>query len=327
MESEIEARYELIDSFVYQVGQYLPESQRAEISSDLKQSIFEEIESVVEREGRGASEDELLEVIGRFGHPIKVANSYLPQRHLIGPEIFPVYSRALRTLLTLAVVGIVVFSLGMSASSDWQISVWSLLGSSFDILIWMAFVITVVFILLEYGGERLNWYENWDPRDLARNAVGPIDRSDVITNLISEGFFLLWWNDVIVLQNFIPDNVVPIYLSDVWEPYGLALNLIFGLSFLIHAYVLVLGNWRKFAMKAEVVLFSATAALGVALLTSGTLIEMPTELEEAISLEFIDNIVRTVLAVVILFTMWDILKGLKMWRGGFDAGSGVSTTK
>ncbi|MEQ9451749.1 MAG: hypothetical protein RJQ07_09200 [Pseudomonadales bacterium] len=317
MEKETEEKYQLIDSFVYLVGQYLPESQRADISADLRQSIYEEIESMVEQTGEPVSEADLLAVIGRFGHPLKVANSYLPQRYLIGPDMFPIYTRLLRTFVTLAVVGLVGFGLLMSFVGDWQMGAWQLLGTGLEILMWLVFSITAVCIAIEFGGEKLKWYERWNPADIARNAVGPIDRSDVFTNLLSEGFFLLWWNDVFDFGEFIT-------LSPVWQPYDLALNLIFGLSFVLHAYILVIGHWRRFAMIAEVVLFSATVGLGLVLITGDPLVVVSSELAEAGAAGFIDKIIRSIVIAIVLFTLWDIYKGLKMWRGGYDAGIGVA---
>ncbi len=73
--------------------------------------------------------------------------------------------------------------------------------------------------------------------------------------------------------------------------------------------------------------------LGVVLLTSGELVvvqgELSEQLAEVIDLkEMVESIVRVILAAEILFTMWDILKGLKMWRGGYviaDAPNRAST--
>ena len=48
----------LLDSFLYEVGQHLPLDQRTEILTDLRASIEDELNGVEEVEGREATEDE-----------------------------------------------------------------------------------------------------------------------------------------------------------------------------------------------------------------------------------------------------------------------------
>lgn len=322
MNTDSEANYELIESFVHQVGQYLPESQRLEISKDLKGALYEELESVAEEENRAVTEKDLLRVIGGFGHPLKVAGRYLPQRYLIGPAIFPIYTRMLRTFVTIAVVAIVGFGLVMNMSGEWTMSIWQLFGTTFEIALWICVAITSVFVAIEYGSEKLDLYEKWQPKELARDAVGPIDRSDVITNMLSEGFFLLWWNDVLAFQNFLPEQAIELSLAPVWYSYDLALNILFGVSFMVHAYVLVVGTWRRFAMIGELVCFTGMIGLGLVLLMGDPLIAFPEVVSEKLTsdvgFDVINAIASVVLATIVAFTLWDVLKTLKMWRGGYD---------
>src|SRR6185436_9155253 len=46
--------------------------------------------------GRALTEEEAEALLERWGHPMRIAGRYLPRRHLIGPELFPLYLLALR---------------------------------------------------------------------------------------------------------------------------------------------------------------------------------------------------------------------------------------
>lgn len=305
---------EIVDSFVHDVAHYLPKEQRESITADLQASIYEELEARADAEDRAPTEEDAIAVLRGFGHPLKVAGQYLPERYLIGPNLYPVYFATLRVFMTVAIVGFVIAGLVLGFFSDWKIGPISFFWSSLEIIIWVAVIVTGVFIAVEFGGQKFNWYESWDPRDSV-NTVGVIDRGDVITNLLSEGFFLLWWNDVIVLQNFLPDGAFALQLADIWGTYFWHLNVLFAAAFLLHGYVLARGVWKHKMIIAETVLFSAMVGLGLVLATADTLVIVETTAVPGLSVEGINTVVRATLWVIIGFTLWDIYNGFRLWRG------------
>ena len=64
----------------------------AELSEDLRAEIADDEESL----GRPLTNDEMVQLLKRRGHPILVAAAYLPQRSLIGPALFPIYAFVLK---------------------------------------------------------------------------------------------------------------------------------------------------------------------------------------------------------------------------------------
>ena len=306
----------VLDSYLYEVGQHLPEEQRGDILTDIRAAIEEEASERASSDE--FSDEQVLEVLRGFGHPFKVAGRYLPQRALIGPEIFPTYARVLKLFLLIAVAGYVLVTLTIGVTQGWQTGPWRLFWGGVEIVIWMAAVITGVFIAIEYSGEKLKWYESWEPASLSRNQVGWINRQDVITNIIGEGVFLLWWNDILVLQNFLPDGLLEISLAPIWFEYGLYLNILFAACFALHVYVLVRGTWHRVTMVSEIVLYAALIGLGIVLMLADELLVLSgTWVEQGYS-EHVHLWPQTVIAVIIVITIWDVLKGLKLWRGGFD---------
>ncbi len=303
---------ELIDSYLHEVSRHLPVDQRQDVTEDLRAVIEEEVYGSA---GDNPITDEhQAEVLARFGHPLKVAGQYAPRRALIGPELFPAFVQTLKVILTIALVAQFVVALGVALANDWQVGPFEFVFMTLETLLWVAAVVVGVFIAIEYSGEKLGWYERWQPQTLAKGNLGVADRGDVITNLITEGFFLLWWNDVIVLDRWFPALQDTVSLGASWGPYFWCFNVVFGLCFVLHAYVLVIGLWRFRALVAEIVLNAAVAALGVTLAFESDLIQLGDAVTEVVS-GHIDNVVRMVILVIVGFTLWDVWLAFKTLRG------------
>ena len=129
----------------------------------------------------------------------------------------------------------------------------------------------------------MHWYENWQPEAIAPGSLGVIKRGDVIASLIFEAFFLLWWNDVVVLQNWIPGfkENYHISLATVWSDYYWQLNILFGMFFLLHVSVSVRGTWRPGTLIAEIVGNAALLIIFIAISVSEHLIEVSGMMEES----------------------------------------------
>jgi hypothetical protein len=306
---------ELVESYLNEVGQFLPGEQRAAILLELGDDLVGEVEGRAESEGRAPNEADEVYVLAQFGHPLKVAGRYQPPKYLIGPDLYPAFIQTLKTVFVVALVAQVVIGLGVSQTNDWQIGPLSLLGMFVEILVWIVAIVVAVFIALEYSGEKLNLYENWKPQSISAGSLGVIRRGDVITNLFSEGFFLLWWNDVVVLQNWLPDQPGEffVHLSDAWTPYFWHLNVLFGALFLLHFYVLVRGVWRRELLVAEIAGNAALLGLIVVLVTATALVEIggiEAELDY-----WIQQTVKVSLLVVAGITLWDMWLSFKVFRG------------
>jgi hypothetical protein len=310
---------QLVESYLYEVGRFLPEEQRDELLADLRDDILGEVEGEAEAQGRLPElADEQL-VLARFGHPLKAAGRYQPPRALIGSEIYPAFVHTLKVVSVVAVVGLVVVCLIGAQSSDWRLGPFDLLRMTLEVLLWVFAIVVLVFVSIEYSGERLNWYENWQPSTLGVSSLSVINRQDVITNLLSEGFFLLWWNDVVVLSSLIPEGIAEriVSLAPVWDAYFWPLNIIIGAVFILHFYVLVRGVWQRYALLAELVANAACLAIATALLTGGDLVI----LNDSFSPEFEYRVQRTVqisILVICGFIVWDMWLALRTFRGAMS---------
>lgn len=255
-------------------------------------------------------------MLARFGHPLKVASRYQPQKYLIGPDLYPAFLQTLKIVFVAALVIQVATALIFAQTNHWQIGPLYLLKMSVEMFVWAGAIVVLVFVSIEVSGERLRWYENWQPEFLAAGNLGVVKRSDVITNLIFEGCFLLWWNDVVVLQNWIPalGEGYKVSLSDVWPAYYWPLNVLFGLFFLLHAAVLIRGVWGRRALVTEIVGGAALLSIAIVLIASGPLVEV-SGMTEAVFIENVQRAVKVTIVVIGGIVIRDIRAALKMFRG------------
>ena len=306
---------ELVKSYLNEVGRFLPQEQREDILSDLRGAIEDEIAGSAEAAGRPATIQDEQEVLQRFGHPLKVAARYQDQKYLIGPELYPAWWQTLKTVGIFALAIQVIVTLIMGVTGDTQIGPLGLLYRAWELLIWVSAIITLIFIAIEYSGKRLRWYDNWRPQALAGGSVSIINRGDIITNLVSEGFFLLWWNDVVVLQNWIPGLAehFQLSLSSVWEPWFWPLNLIFAICFVLHLLVLIKGVWQKQTLILELLTGIALMGIAAVLLLSGDLVVLSGDIAVATS-KYLQPVIKLSVLVVAGFVAWDTWIAVRLLR-------------
>ncbi len=306
---------DIIESYLSEIGRFLPESRRDELVTEVRDDLLGELEALVEERGGELTEQDQRDVIGRFGHPFKVAARYQPTKYLIGPELYPAFRQTLRTVFVLAIVlWMAVTVIGYIVSGD-SLGPFQLLGRFIELSIWVVAVVILVFLAIENSGEKLRWYEDWDPKSLSTGVLNVIRRSDVITNLISEGVFLLWWNDVLSFSRWMPeDAVIELSLSPVWDTFFWPLNLAIGVAFVLHFYVLVRGVWQRATLLTEVVTNVALLGMVFALLVNGPLLVIEVMPAEHLQ-QVVQNTVRMILLVLGGFVLWDVWLAVRGFRG------------
>ncbi len=311
---------EIVDSYLIEIGQHLPEDSRQDILAELKVTLEEEIGDRAAQAGVEPDVQHAQAVLQRFGHPLKVASEYRPVRYLIGPDLYPAFLHTLRVLLTIAAVGVVVVSLVAAFAEGWQVGVWSLIDVGVSLLFWILVVTTGVFVAIEYSGERLGWFESWQPRRLASGSLGIIDRGDVMTNLVTEGVFLLWWNNVLVLPNVIngDSGSFVFNLGQVWAAYFWPFNVLVGACFALHLYVLMKGVWQRPSLVLEIACNTALVAVLILLVTSPEIVVVANETAGDQS-EFLTNLVDRTLRISLLvisgFCVWDMWSAWRHFKG------------
>jgi len=152
---------ELLNRYLQAVKFWLPKAQQddiiAEVSEDLR-SKAEEREAIL---GRSLTQDEWKLLLKERGHPLLVANRFLPQHSLIGPMLLPIYWFVLKIVLACGLIPGLAVGIGMMVLVPSHHPENSLLGTLWLTAINSIFFVTLAFAILERYHK--NWLELWSP--------------------------------------------------------------------------------------------------------------------------------------------------------------------
>ncbi len=308
---------QLIESYLFEVGRYLPDDQRDDILTELRSSLEEEVR---EASGTDNPDREQIEtVLNKHGHPINVASSYKEPRYLIGPELYPAFIETLSTIFTVSIIIVASLQLLGWVTSGWTTGLYGFISNIVRLSLWLLALTVIIFATLEYYGERVGWYDNWKASSLSLTAPTSFNRSDIMTNLFTEGVFLVWWNDVLQLQNWIPEMAdrFVVNFSEVWAPLYWPVNILFGLWFVVHAYTLLNRRWTRPAVLGEIVLSVLGIALCLYLIVQPDLITFSGEIQE---FDLLERSLRVSLVVIASIIGWDLWQAVKLWNEGPSPG-------
>jgi hypothetical protein len=212
---------ELIDRYLQAVKFWLPKQQKLDIIAELSEDIYAQIEEQESGLGRKLNEAEVEALLKQRGRPMLVANRYLPQEHLIGPVLFPIYVFVLKIVAlcylvpwVLVWIGLMIYNPAYRAEQSFG-SVWG----SFWITAFIAVgVVTIIFAVLERTHAKSHLLEDWDPRKLPPvRDPNQIPRSASVIELVVNLFVFAWWaenmSSPIVLNH--PD--IRITMSPLWS--------------------------------------------------------------------------------------------------------------
>jgi hypothetical protein len=164
---------DLLERYLQAVGQYLEPATKVDVLAELRVNLQAEMDDLSEEKQRPLTESEVAAILKAHGRPMLVAARYLPQRYLIGPEVFPFYLLTLRKAAPFVVLfyfvahlAVFIFSPGPAAFAENIVS--SLLQLVPVLLIFWA-LMTLTFAVLDYfrrhHGEGTTG-NAWDPEKL-----------------------------------------------------------------------------------------------------------------------------------------------------------------
>jgi hypothetical protein len=163
-----------IDRYVAQVGRSLPQSKRADIEKEIRSLLEDMLEDRSKTEGREVDEEMTLAVLKEMGEPEKVAAGYLPEKYLIGPRLYPLFTLVLRIVL-IVVAGVALFGLVVSISKEPMLPAEALKAAGMAILEYIGTAlqilgnIVLVFAILQWAWPKLEvdlHGEKWNPKEL-----------------------------------------------------------------------------------------------------------------------------------------------------------------
>jgi hypothetical protein len=246
---------ELIDRYVHEVGEHLPDAMRQDVETELRSLLTDALEERA-RAGSHAPDEELAaRLVREFGPPVEVARRYAPEvEYLIGPRLFPAYKRVLMILvIVFAAMFLASFVLSVLATVQHPESGFTpspLFGGGVDLLKSLIFnfaLLTLAFAVVErIRRHREILGKDWDPLKLP--AVASSERISLVGGVIQIYLIIL----VAVVFNFYPQWVGFLVVYHGISVHGIllpqfsqhlpALNVFFAAVFVYDLWALRVGK-------------------------------------------------------------------------------------
>ena len=328
---------ELINRYIAEVGRHLPVKSRLDLEKEIRSLLEDTLEDRSRKAGRPVDEEMIVEVLKEFGSPEKMAASYLPERYLIGPRLFPLFLMVVKIALPIIIIlsalrfGMSVGQSNLSAELIFKTLIEGLaglLGTAFQVL----GNIVVVFAILEWviPGLKLKMREEeWDPRKLPRP-----EPSAEHVGIVSVSFEIAITTVALVIFNFYPQIIgigfsskgewtaIPILADVFFTRYLPWLNLIWIAEIVLDIILIGRGRWELVtawfyaAVHLVSIILAQAMLLGPDLigLTAGTLVaETGMDLDTAGTLvDLFHQMTRVALGLAIVFGIVDLARVL--WR-------------
>ncbi len=162
---------ELIDRYLQEVRFWLPRKNRQEdLTAELGEDLRSQVEDREAELGHPLDGSEMAAILRRCGSPMMVAGRLGPQRHLIGPALFPIYEFVLKMVLFWILVPVFIFIVGpvnvVDGGGNWQLAILNTFGDLWSGLFIAAGIITLVFAVIERTNAHLGAECKWDPLKL-----------------------------------------------------------------------------------------------------------------------------------------------------------------
>jgi len=276
----------LIDSYVTEVGKYLPRRNRSDIEAEIRSTLEDMLEERAQGQGP-ASEAQVVALLKEYGEPRKVAASYGAIQYLIGPRLFPFFEMVTKIVLAALALGLTVsFGIGTMRSGMTSLEMARALGNLFLQYLSGAIAafgnIVLVFAILERvlpAKEQESMKDEWNPADLAKapnpDAIKPAERIVSILFTVAGLVILNGFPQIIGLYFFTDEKwtYIPI-LSQAFFRYLPWINTLSALQIGLDLWLLQQGTWKAAARIAAIVLKACVIAMLIAMLTGPTILRL-----------------------------------------------------
>jgi hypothetical protein len=319
---------QLVDRYLQEVKEYLPAEQRDDILKELSANILAEMDDREAALGRALSEEEQIAVLQQQGSPMLVASRYRTDqrtltfgRVLIGPVLFPLYTKilALNLTITIVVTSIVMSSLGLSVG----------LKALFLPALLQFLTITAIFTLIEQSQKSFHFLDRWNPRALppVRDPL-KISRGSAFSGILSNVIFILCWLRVPgaiyavgylfvgpAIRYVAPISASPLVVAPSWQIFYLPVLILVLLSTAQHGLNFAFPRWTRNRLLARAALGFLGLLLTLLLFGAGNLLvpnpAVTTTAELAALAAIINLSVHYSLLIAAVITLFQIVTYLR----------------
>jgi hypothetical protein len=281
----------LIDRYVREIGRRLPQNTRADIEKEIRSALEDMIEDRSKKENRAVDEEMTVAVLKEYGQPGKVAASYLPERYLIGPQLFPTFWMIVRIVFTvLTSVAAVGLAINLMRGDPTPLvigrTIASFFGEYFSGLMVALGNIIFVFAIIQFFAPDLKFDdktdETWDPHDLPDvKETDQVSRGSLITEIVFTVLALVWFNiypQYVGIYTFSDNSsaFVPV-LTQAFFHYMPWINLLWAMQIGFDLMLLQQMRWQAVTRWFWVALKAGGVALAYVMLKGPAIIGLSAE--------------------------------------------------
>jgi len=316
----------LIDRYITEVADRLPEKMRDDLSKEIRSLIEDTLEDRAKAASKSVDDEVLVsEVLKEFGSPAKMASSYLPPRYLIGPRLYPIFWLVFRIVLGIvALVWVITLGVNLAenvtsvqAGVDLAVhSIADFFGSAMAVL----GNIVLIFAIIEWLMPKVTKEKesNWDPRSMEdRREQDKVSLAESIAGIVFTLIVMLvfnvypQWIGVGFLDNgritFSP------MLTDAFFRFLPALNVIWVLELVKYAVLIRDNKWTGLTRWMDIGLHVAGIAIAAAMLAGAAIAVLPANSvlgSEPDLVNLFKYLVSGVLVVIIVGSTVDVVRSL-----------------
>jgi hypothetical protein len=322
---------QVVDRYLRAVKHWLPGPQQDDIVAELSEDIRSQVEEREAARGRPLEPPEVEALLRERGHPMWVAEGYLPPQHLIGPALLPVYRTvrwaslaglAVTYAVLYAVFAFVVETPPKPELADLGYWIWNLVLYGFAVVGFQ----TILFAWIERTQARARASDAWDPGDPYGLPTPPADpeaqaatnrRVNALGSLAGNALFTAFW---LGLFHVDPGPEVDVRLTAIWRLLYWPI-LVLGVSGVGLAAALAVRPRRTRTLAALGLVRGvlALATLGLLLFHAGSVVEVvaagaPAEVAARLA-RWANVTVGITLTTIALFQAAEVVRDARTLRG------------
>ncbi len=313
----------LSDRYVHAATRRIPEDQRADVADELRGNIADRVESLQESRPELGPDGAEYAALEELGDPDRMAAHYTGSRlQLIGPELYPSYTRVLKSVLVTAVPAatVVIATIDALEGSSFGSVIGTAAWMALSISVHIAFWVTLAFAIAERSASTREDLASsadlgWNPEKLPvlpRSPRGSV--SDLVASLTFLGFLaaaIVWQQ----LRSPIHDagDRLPVLDPDLWSFWLPVILVLLAVEAAFEVVKYRAGGWSSRLATVNVLLGALFAAPLVYLAATERLLNpAAVQAVEADWSGFDASVAHTVVLVTsVLIWVWD---GIDGWR-------------
>jgi hypothetical protein len=307
----------LIDRYLQNVRAALPAERRDDIIRELAEDIRAQVADREEELGRPMTEPEQETLLKQFGHPLALATRYGPQRHVIGPALFPVYWMVLKVALGGALAVNVAIAIALLVTGSPADRALGHLGSfPFTTAITVFGWVTLVFALIDLNLPRLMDHAWVDLKVVALpRPDGTGRRWTLIAEIVGGTVFLIWWLAIPQSPGLLFGPAASFLApAPIFHRLYAPVAVIWLASLVVLWAVLLRPDWTRVRTIGRLLNDGVSLVLAAILLRADAVVQLAPGVEATTNMvgvvRFINAQARIVALIWLLATLWQLVRSI-----------------